>query len=675
MTNIPRAVLSERFQAHMKDRRLISAVFLTFRFDPAFFEQEVLPVFLDVPLSHVSTIRLLQLEDAIKLMVDEIAVYYDRGALEAVGQSAKLDFRRIPVTWKTGYFHPKNLLALVEDAEPDEEGNHRRHLIVAAMSANLTRAGWWENVEACHIEEVSEGEKCGFRDDVRELLAQVRRAAPNEDHAALDQIRRFLRGVEGRKNRISGGVFHSRLYTGAESVPDFLSQTLGGDLDELNLEVISPYFDNTASSKPLKELIDRFRPREVRVFLPRNHGGEALCEKTYYDAVGGLPNTSWGKLPSDLLRRGKAEAVADRFVHAKVYRFFHPHRRYEALLVGSVNLTNAAHGRGGNLEAAFLVESQLERVTDWWLTTDRQTPLAFQSAAMDSGATAGRALALTIRFDWDLRGVKVFWDADEVSPVIRIDAQGAPLFRIEPIQARKWTDLDAEKAADLATILRSTSFVTALVDDEEPVIILVQEAGMAHKPSLLQTLSAADILRYWSLLTPEQRADFLQDRLAEIPGALQELGLDRTPPLAASQESLFDKFAGAFHAFGCLERSVREALGKGREKEAVYRLFGAKYDSLPRLIDRILNEEKDGDHVLQYVIVLCAKQLVDGLEREHPEFCPHHKRDLRKLTKRFEAIADLRERFSFGSREDRDAFFQWFDHWFVTRAEADGEAA
>jgi len=110
---IPHAVLSERFQEHLKGRRLRTAAFLTFQFDPAFFEQEVLPVFLDVPLSQATTIRLLQLEDALR-ETDEIAVYYDRGALE--GEPAKLDVRRVPVARRTGYFHPKAVLALVEDA-------------------------------------------------------------------------------------------------------------------------------------------------------------------------------------------------------------------------------------------------------------------------------------------------------------------------------------------------------------------------------------------------------------------------------------------------------------------------------------------------------------------------------------------------------------------------------
>ena len=38
MADIPHAVLSEHFQERLNERRLISAVFTTYEFDPGFFE-------------------------------------------------------------------------------------------------------------------------------------------------------------------------------------------------------------------------------------------------------------------------------------------------------------------------------------------------------------------------------------------------------------------------------------------------------------------------------------------------------------------------------------------------------------------------------------------------------------------------------------------------------------
>ena len=57
-------------------------------------------------------------------------------------------------------FHPKLVCALVEDADgPTSTG---RKLIVACQSANLTRAGWRENLECSHTEVMDEGVHSSF---------------------------------------------------------------------------------------------------------------------------------------------------------------------------------------------------------------------------------------------------------------------------------------------------------------------------------------------------------------------------------------------------------------------------------------------------------------------------------------------------------------------------------
>jgi len=302
MAEIPHEVLSEHFQRLMEGRTLKTGVFLTFRFDPGFFEQEVLPVFLDVSLSHEPAVRLIQLEDAMRERVDHLAVYYDPRGVEAGSASAKLDVRRIPVSWPTGFFHPKNVLLLVEDVEPGEDGSREQRLLIASLSANLTRAGWWENVEACHVEELRRDEKSSLRGDVLKLLSRVEDASGRgEDHPALAAIRRFVKGIDERQQKTWEGVLHPRLYVGMadetrkrESVPEFLGRLLPSDL-KLNLEVISPYFDDTAEAGPLRRLIEQSRPSEVRVFLPLEPDGKAQCKGSFFDAVRKLPNTSWGK--------------------------------------------------------------------------------------------------------------------------------------------------------------------------------------------------------------------------------------------------------------------------------------------------------------------------------------------------------------------------------------------
>lgn len=674
MTEIPRAVLSHHFGDRMSARRMVSAVFLTFRFDPGFFEQEVLPVFLDVPLSHATAIRLVQLEDNLRTLPGHVAVYYDvHGLHPSDAGGPKLDVRRIPVQHRTGIFHPKNVFALVETTEADEEGHRPRALLVATLSANLTRAGWWENVEVCHIEEIAEGSKTRLRADLLKFLDRLRRKVPSEDqHAALRDIQTFLQGTEQRERRSDRGTLHTHFYGGPQPVVDFLEEVAGPDLQGMNLEVISPYFDQKAESKPLQDLIDRFSPREARVFLPRGSQGEALCGKALYETIRGLPNVSWGQLPKDLLRFGKAQEASNRTVHAKVYRFFRSQPKREILFIGSVNLTNAAHANGGNVETGFLVEVVAARSPEFWMQPEHQTrPVDFKPAQEGEGTAASGGTRLRLRYHWDTGIAESYWDDRAASPLLLVEAQGAPLFRLPSLPPGVWQALPEEHARRLGVLLKSASFLIVHGDGATPGVLLVQEEGMSHKPSLLMDLTAAEILRYWSLLTVAQRAAFLDAKAPDLVLHGQGADLVAAARLVAEQDTLFDRFAGMFHAFGCLERTVHEALDEGRERDATYRLFGKKYDSLGSLLERVLAESSTGDAVDRYVIILCARQLCTEVTRRWPDFWKTNVASAKELEQTFDKLGAIRETLVAKAPGEMGPFLQWFEPWFLRRAKSE----
>ncbi len=57
------------------------------------------------------------------------------------------------------------------------------------MSANLTRAGWWENVEVCHVEEITEGGRTRMQDELVAFLDWLRQRVPSErEHAEVKEI-------------------------------------------------------------------------------------------------------------------------------------------------------------------------------------------------------------------------------------------------------------------------------------------------------------------------------------------------------------------------------------------------------------------------------------------------------------------------------------------------------
>ncbi|MBZ0116219.1 MAG: hypothetical protein K8H88_04475, partial [Sandaracinaceae bacterium] len=646
MSNIPREVLSEHFQERMRGRRLVSAVFTTFRFDPGFFEQEVLPVFFDLPLSHAGSIKLVQLEDALRTVPGSIAVYFDENGVDLDASSARLDVRRFAVPQRTGIFHPKNVLALVEATAPDADGRHEQALLVACMSANLTRAGWWENVEAIHVEEIREGDFTRLRDDVDQFLKDLRdrvrdRDRDAGDHHAVRDIRAFLKRSSQRAQRSTEGRLHTHFHSGRSSLPDFLDEVAGGALRGLCLEVISPYFDGAGDSAPLTALIERLQPREVRVFLPRGDEGEGLCSSELYDWVREQENVSWGTLPRAVVQRGKSDDVRARTVHAKVYRFFEPARGgREIVYVGSANLTSSAHrltGRGGNWENGFVVEVTAPSARpDFWMATDAHRPAEFDDARREAeGTAASGGTRLSVRFWWDRQVGEIWWEDRHASPPLVIEDRGTKLFARARVEPRQWLALDEAESTALAAVLRSTSLLQVRGEAEEPGILLVQEEGMAHRPSLLFELTPAEILRYWSLLTPEQRAAFVEAR-ARV--AADDDPLVTRVEALAYEETLFDRFAGIFHAFECVETAVKRALETGARRDAEYRLFGRKYDSLGTLLDRVLGDARvqKGDSIEQYVLLLCARQLFKELEREHGEFFAEH----REATKTLRAQLD-----------------------------------
>ncbi len=491
IADIPHAALSDALTARIGGRTVVSAVFLTYKFDPAFFEQEVLPLLFGLPLDHASAIRIVQLEDKLRDLSGEVAIYYDAGGLIAAAKdSAKLDVRRIPVRHRTGIFHPKNIFLLLEQSSESGEQATERALLVGCLSANLTRAGWWENVEVCHFEEIRHGDKTLLKGDIAQFLTAIKRRAVAGDmgQQAVDDILSFLRtSTEARQRRSSNEFMHARFYSGAQPVHEFLDSAAGEKLRGAYLDIVSPYFDDADDCRPLALLVDTFQPKEVRVSLPKDGGGLANCRDSQYEAVRSMPGVSWARLPTQVTKLSTREGAPQRFVHAKVYRFFHRNPGREYLFVGSANLTTAAHD-SRNLESGFLVERESPGRPDFWLISEKRKPTGFEPRTEADEQECVATIPLVLRYDWSRGLAEAMWLDASPSPEFKLDARGVLLGRVTSLRPREWKVLPDTIAQQLRTALEETSFVRVSGIDGEPAYILVQEEGMAHKPSLLLQL-------------------------------------------------------------------------------------------------------------------------------------------------------------------------------------------
>ncbi len=666
------AVLGEALQEAIAGRRVRAAVFTTFTFDPGFFELHILPNLFNRPFHQVEKIKRVQLEDALR-MTDSVGVYYDAEAIAGDATPAHLDFARIALRRRTGCFHPKLVFVLMEDNVEDGWGEELNldpphALIVGALSANLTRAGWWENVETGHFEELHDrdvsDERCSFRRDLLALLRRVRAfGGVDDDHRALDMVSEYVRTrvtKEEPSRRTHAGRFYTRLFHGQQPLPDWLVDA-GVARYGWNLEVISPYFDS-GDARVLRDLIETLEPNETRVFLPCDQTGDALVTPAFRDSVADI--ATWSDLPSGLQQRGgaklKAEAATRRRVHAKVYRLWNVDGQ-EVILTGSVNLTTAAQSaaKSGNFEAAFLVDaSDMAGRRRWWLQPLDSEPVCAEHV-LDETADAIPVYAdIHLRYDWSRHAFEYRLD-EPPSGAIEIRAvAGTTICLIPDPDISAWTALPSTAADEIRTLLASTSFVE-IRHPKGSWRVLLREDGMHRKPSLLQDLSPEEILRYWSLLSDEQRAVFIERRLGDL-GTLEGLSVSHgRPPV---METMFDRVAGVFHAFEHQYRRLTTAITQGKTREARATIFGRKYDSLPVLLGKIADAD-DRDPVMAYLTYLSARQLLSRIEEDHPDFVAECHDDRPHLDCCFERLADLRDALL---RDDpgRSAFLEWYESMF-----------
>ena len=505
------------------------------------------------------------------------------------------------------------------------------------------------------------------------MLAILRRieqvANPNDDHGALRRIRTFLKRNVQRdrvKRAKAAGKYHTRLFggLGKNDLSAWLAD-LGLYREDWNLEVISPYFDPTGPG-PLETLLETFQPRQTRVYLPRDPDGTALVEEETYRSVQEL-GAHWAKLPSYVVQRSSKETGTEHFprrVHAKVYRFWQRNGR-DLLVVGSVNLTASGHSHGGagNLEAAFFIDvSDAGYPRRWWLTKLENDSNRFaDSNADENEGLESIPIDLSLKYDWGTATASYRLSRDRGGFELA-ETTGATIVTINHPRSERWVALSEKDSARVAEILRSTSFLLVRHDKGE-WRVLVREENMGYRPSMLAELTPEEILEYWSLLSPEQRANFLELR-GEWEETLEGLHLRKSKRLD-SRGTLFDRFAGIYHAFGCLKQYIDTAVEEGREREAEARLFGAKYDSLPSLLQKTIDND-DWDPVVRYVTFLCAQQLRDDAEKRWPSLFESIGERSAQLDQLIEHLETVRRQLPLSEIEGADAFLDWYEPAFLT---------
>lgn len=618
---------SDGFRAQIGEReRVVAATFTTYRFEPEFFEQEIIPLMLDQGLAFSSDQRIksIQVREALSQTGLPVEVFYDLDLFRLQGTvSPSMEYLHHGIRGERSTFHAKLVLLLLED-----ESSKERSLCVGAGSANLTIAGWWENIECQHWERVTSGEANRrfinqLRDDVA-WLAASRKAVPEEGKQALPLIAAFLDGCRGSNAAAPISYYGlTSLSLGQKRRPAFM-RFLRDALAEQSpnykrwtLEIISPYFAESPTFDGHEHFFNDLGVGEIHVFLPVNDQGEALCNPEYYERLAQTDGITWATWSPEVAKNLGLQTPVNRTTHAKIYHLYNGMQSW--VFFGSVNFTHRA--TSDNQEAGFFTQlpaqtsflKPLSSAPDKWCPED-QLP-----GAGEDEDKAANLPDLLLNYDWMERRLTAALGerhGDQTLICQILSAEGSvQVADVEVRQTRGRVVCDADV---IEALLKNTGFLRVsgrwLPSGETfPAFdVLVQQVNWTHKPLDLPHLSPQEIMQIYAGLSQMRRnqvIEFLKQR------QLHEMGLSGESAGSQGYEDtgrqFFAEYAELFHAFRNLRQRMDEAWTEERVALVDYYLSGRGMDSLPTLLDSLYEEGRDLDGATVYLALLCLIQIYE----------------------------------------------------------------
>lgn len=469
--------------------RVTSALFTTYAFEPEFFEASIIPLLLpegDDDFSLHPVVRRIQLEAYLREHPMNLDVYFD--ARVVVPGCPLLPYNMVPMQIDQAEFHGKVILLLLEDSF----GNQMSTLGVG--SANLTKAGWWENLEAWHFTPTFLPAKtpAGLRPGIRQLLEFLKESErAGTAHKALSEAFEGARNSNQEPSPIFG------VFTGNLGFTTWLKKHLpqaGVQSTAGALEVISPYFAQDGHDTLVGELCAATGAKSLKVWLPidpwQSGGQAALIEEKAYAALGELEALAWSEFNEPALEQARAEKTP-RFLHAKLIR-----RPGHFCFMGSVNFSNKAFWK--NYEAGFLFEDNDKS----WLRPTDETPQRFivpPTETLVHEDALFNAPEICATFSWKTRTLSFFHQKRSTGKTLcffLLRSQGEDTRIAIEIPSSTTNFCALSEAHPMLKDLQTNPWVKLLFDDGTIGLTWVQHVDLEYRPlgadldpDLLQILS------------------------------------------------------------------------------------------------------------------------------------------------------------------------------------------
>ena len=559
-------VFKEQIREAIAGRKVTAALFYTFNFDPRFFENYLMPLFVPEKTFRDEAIynKILWRHCQKEGLIPPITVYCDFFAKDnTTAPSLGYQIHCVRTPAAPGYtcnFHPKHIFLLLQ------QGNEQSLLLITG-SGNITVSGWCENFEGISIQEFPKNNSRPKMVQTNHLQDIIRenaglRSFTSALSEAEEAICNFLRYVD----------FDSKQYFSSlkQSFKTFLEEQVFHNDKISEIEIISPYFSDDTSllcylqkqAPIVKCLVPLTRQYEIQLakhtFLKLQENGLVWCEWELY--------------------REHNRNNEVRNLHAKIYRLQGKNRTYT--IIGSVNFTNPAWKKysssrnEANIEAAWLyIENrQSPLLKPKQINTDAYRFIDKENQDQAAGAFAERNIPeIDFVLNWKLETLKIqvrsqakdffFYNISKDTPVTKGNSQ----VRLSSNDIKKLTRNTlieiVHKAADGATTV---------------FCYYIQQEDIAAKP-LDFHLDAIQILKYWALLGDEYAQESAIQAIAE--SATDESGIVEENRLPG--KTLLNEMAAHFNGLIKLEQHIFNQSAKNIPRIVHYYLLSENIDTLP----------------------------------------------------------------------------------------------
>lgn len=589
--------ISEAFRTVIGDREVRQALFTTYSFEPDFFELEVLPLLLGNPaLSSNESIRYYQLQSLMRQHAGRLAVVYDLSIFDPQ-LAPRLEVDYLPMRVGGACQHAKLAVLVVRDRHTQQQS-----IVLGAGSFNLTKAGWWENLEVGHWVELGKGNSPG--NILNPLLEALRFYQARTPSQVLDAILSVAKEFDVSADDPNCSFYFSGDGSGRSHFDSFITERTKADAA---LEVISPFFAVEGDNRTIIDFLGHYP--SATVLLPLDEQDQALVDRTsVYEA---LPRETitWGQWPESIRKSHLDPKGPYRRLHAKIYQAL---GEESWCFVGSVNLSFKAFRQ--NVEAGFLLKG-LDATA--LLVPLQSPPDKFKIEAEASSASDSDVPDMPpiyVLFDWQTELLHA--SCGQSGELTLLSGTGEALARVV-LDGR---GEQAFTAPQLKAHLQCSSLLHACWQEGAEVVngtVLLSQRNLFCRPTSLPALDLQALLRIFIGMHESRRLELFGDLAIRLLHASQEDGLqDQFLPELTTEdsfESFFAEFSQVNGAFWELGGRLDKAESVGDLQTLAYYLKGYQPDSLRKVLASIAGSDstnKAAPLIVRYLTLLSIADLL-----------------------------------------------------------------